>query len=130
MCVCVRMRTCAKSLQLCLTLHEPMDCSPPGTSVHGVTKQKISSKLPSPFVESSQLKAGLYKANHNSLNTLAKTQLSTCPQHPHSQQPKTSVNPSAHQWMDEQNVVYKHNGVLHSSKREQASNRSYNMDEP
>ena len=25
----------AKSLQLCLTLHDAMDCSPPGSSVHG-----------------------------------------------------------------------------------------------
>ena len=24
-----------KSLQLCLTLYDPMDCSPPGSSVHG-----------------------------------------------------------------------------------------------
>ena len=30
-CVCV----CAKSLQLCLTLCDPMDCTPPGSSVHG-----------------------------------------------------------------------------------------------
>ena len=27
--------TCAKSLQSCLTLCDPMDCSPPGSSVHG-----------------------------------------------------------------------------------------------
>ena len=26
----------AKSLQLCLTLCKPMDCSPPGSSVHGI----------------------------------------------------------------------------------------------
>ena len=26
---------CAKSLQLCLTLCDPLDCSPPGSSVHG-----------------------------------------------------------------------------------------------
>ena len=26
---------CAKSLQLCPTLGKPMDCSPPGSSVHG-----------------------------------------------------------------------------------------------
>ena len=25
----------ANSLQLCLTLYDPMDCSPPGSSVHG-----------------------------------------------------------------------------------------------
>ena len=26
----------AKSLQLCLTLSEPMDCSLPGSSIHGI----------------------------------------------------------------------------------------------
>ena len=26
---------CAKLLQLCLTLCDPMDCYPPGSSVHG-----------------------------------------------------------------------------------------------
>ena len=30
-CLCMH----AKSLQLCLTLYDPMDCSPPGSSVHG-----------------------------------------------------------------------------------------------
>ena len=30
----------AKSLQLCLTLHDPMDCSLPGSSVHRVTKSE------------------------------------------------------------------------------------------
>ena len=37
-CVCVCMGTCAhmhiKSLQACLTLFDPMECSPPGSSVH------------------------------------------------------------------------------------------------
>ena len=31
-CVCV----CVKSLQSCPTLCYPMDCSPPGSSVHGI----------------------------------------------------------------------------------------------
>ena len=40
---------CAKSLQLCLTLCDPMDCSPPGSSVHGgFTKQEYRSGLPCP----------------------------------------------------------------------------------
>ena len=34
--------------QLCLTLCDPMDCSPPGSSVHGnfFFRQEYSSKLP------------------------------------------------------------------------------------
>ena len=31
----------AKLLQLCLTLCEPMDCSPPGPSVHGILQARI-----------------------------------------------------------------------------------------
>ena len=31
----------AKSLQSCLTLCDPMDCSPPGSSVHGILQAKI-----------------------------------------------------------------------------------------
>ena len=34
---CVR----AKSLQLCQTLCDPMDCSPPGSSVHGILQARI-----------------------------------------------------------------------------------------
>ena len=38
---------CAKSLQLCLTLCDPRDCSPPGSSVHGIL-QEYWSGLPCP----------------------------------------------------------------------------------
>ena len=31
----------AKSLQLCLTLCEPIDCCPPGSSVQGILQVKI-----------------------------------------------------------------------------------------
>ena len=31
----------AKSLQLCLTLCDPMDCSPAGSSVHGILQARI-----------------------------------------------------------------------------------------
>ena len=31
----------AKSLQPCLTLHDLMDCSPPGSSVHGIFQARI-----------------------------------------------------------------------------------------
>ena len=32
---------CAKLLQLCLTLCNPMDCNPPGFSVHGIFQARI-----------------------------------------------------------------------------------------
>ena len=31
---------CAKSLQLCPTLFDPVDCSPPGSSVHGILQAR------------------------------------------------------------------------------------------
>ena len=31
----------AKSLRSCLTLCDPMDCSPPGSSVHGILQARI-----------------------------------------------------------------------------------------
>ena len=42
----------AKLLQSCLTLCEPMDCSPPGSSVHGIFQAKHWGGLtfPSPGV--------------------------------------------------------------------------------
>ena len=41
--------TCAKSLQLCLTLCEPMDCSPPGSSVRGILQARILEWVVMPF---------------------------------------------------------------------------------
>ena len=38
---CVPATACAKSLQSCLTLCNPMDCSPPGSSVHGIFQARI-----------------------------------------------------------------------------------------
>ena len=37
-CVCVCVSVCA---QLCLTLWDPLDCSPPGSSVHGISQAWI-----------------------------------------------------------------------------------------
>ena len=37
----MRVCVCVKSLQLCLTLCDPMDCSLPGSSVHGILQARI-----------------------------------------------------------------------------------------
>ena len=34
--------------QSCLTICDPMDCSPPGSSVHGLVQVRILSALPFP----------------------------------------------------------------------------------
>ena len=49
-CVCVCVRACAKSLQSCLTLCDPMVCSPPGSSVHGILQARTLgwAAMPSP----------------------------------------------------------------------------------
>ena len=38
----------AKTLKSCLTLCDPMDCSPPGFSVHGFSRQECWNRLPCP----------------------------------------------------------------------------------
>ena len=43
------MSACAKSLQLCLTLCDPVDCSPPGSSVHGILQARILECVAFPF---------------------------------------------------------------------------------
>ena len=40
-CFSVHMCACVKSFQLCPTLCDPMDCSPPGSSVHGILQTRI-----------------------------------------------------------------------------------------
>ena len=40
-CVCTCTRACVLSLQSCLTLCDPMNCSPPGSSVHGILQARI-----------------------------------------------------------------------------------------
>ena len=55
--------TCAKSLQLCQTLCNPMDCSPPGSSVHEILQARIlewvacppPGDLPNPGMEPASL---------------------------------------------------------------------------
>ena len=39
--LCVHAHVCAKSLQSCLTLRDPMNCTPPGFSVHGTLQARI-----------------------------------------------------------------------------------------
>ena len=45
----------AKSLQSCLTLWDPMDCSPPGSSVHGISQIRIPEWVAIPFSWGSSL---------------------------------------------------------------------------
>ena len=39
---------CAKSLQSCLTLHDPIDCGQPGSSVHGILQARMLEQVAMP----------------------------------------------------------------------------------
>ena len=55
-CVCMCVREREKSLQSCPTLFDPMDCSPPGSSVHAILQARILKWVAMPSSgESSQL---------------------------------------------------------------------------
>ena len=45
----------AQSLQLCPTLSDPMDCSPPGSSVHGISQARKLEWVARPFSRGSSL---------------------------------------------------------------------------
>ena len=50
-CVCVCVCVCVYVLvvQSCLTLYDPMDCSSPGSSVHGILQARILEWIAIPF---------------------------------------------------------------------------------
>ena len=50
---------CAKSLQSCLTFCDPMDCSPPGSSVHGILQARILEWVAIPFSPGDLSKPGI-----------------------------------------------------------------------
>ena len=49
--VCMHACMHAKLLQSCLTLCNPMDCSPPGSSVHGILQARILEWVAQPGIE-------------------------------------------------------------------------------
>ena len=48
-CVCVCVCVCVFSTQSCPTLCDPMDCNPPGSSVHGILQERILERIAIPF---------------------------------------------------------------------------------
>ena len=45
---CMKVKSESEVAQLCLTLSDPMDCSLPGSSVHGIFQARVLSGLPLP----------------------------------------------------------------------------------
>ena len=38
---CMKVKSESEVAQSCLTLHDPMDCSPPGSSIHGIFQARV-----------------------------------------------------------------------------------------
>ena len=38
---CMKVKSESEAAQSCLTLHDPMDCSPPGSSIHGIFQARV-----------------------------------------------------------------------------------------
>ena len=49
MCVCVCLCVCVLVAQSCLTLFNPMDCSPPSFSIHRILQARILEWVAIPF---------------------------------------------------------------------------------
>jgi len=45
---CMKVKSESEVAQLCLTPSDPMDCSPPGSSVHGIFQARALEWVPSP----------------------------------------------------------------------------------
>ena len=46
---CEKYSYCVLVTQVCLTVHDPMDCRPPGSSVHGILQARILERVAVPF---------------------------------------------------------------------------------
>ena len=53
--MCPPSAAAAKSLQSCLTLCDPMDCSQPGSSVHGISQARILEWVAIPFSRDNEM---------------------------------------------------------------------------
>ena len=55
---CMKVKSESEATQSCLTLHDPMDCSLPGFSIHGIFQARILEwvAIPSPMHESEKWK--------------------------------------------------------------------------
>ena len=57
---CMKVKSESEVAQLCLTLSDPMDCSLPGSSAHGLSRQEYWSGVPLPSPSPSLLKCGAF----------------------------------------------------------------------
>ena len=93
LCLEVPVRVRAKSLQSCPTLYDPLDCSPPGSSVHGILQTRklewvaVPSSSPSPHSVQSLSRVRIFAtprmaAHQVSLSISNSGELAQTPVHP------------------------------------------------
>ena len=58
-CVCVHVCVCVLVAQSCPTLCDPLDCSPPGSSVHGILQARILEWVAIPFSKGNLPNSGI-----------------------------------------------------------------------
>ena len=58
---CMKMKSESEVAQLCPTLSDPTDCSPPGSSVHGIFQARVLEWDAIAFVEDSPEKTSKFK---------------------------------------------------------------------
>ena len=58
---CMKVKSESEVAQSCPTLSDPVDCSPPGSSVHGIFQARVLSRVPLP---SPMFQCGSLKSSH------------------------------------------------------------------
>ena len=54
---CMKVKSESEVAQSCLTLRDPMDCSPPGSSIHGILQARALERVPSPSPDDSSIQS-------------------------------------------------------------------------
>ena len=60
---CMKVKSKSEVAQSCPTLSDPMDCSPPGSSVHGIFQARVLEWVPIAFSESCYIQSKLSAYN-------------------------------------------------------------------
>ena len=99
---CMKMKSESEVSQSCLTLHDPMDCSLPGSSVHGISVQFSSAAQSCPTLCDPMNRSMPGLPVHHQLPELTRTHVHRVgdaiqPSHPLSSPSPPAPNPSQHQ---------------------------------
>ena len=62
---CMKVKRESEVVQSCLTLSDPMDCSPPGSSVHGIFQARVLEWGATCVLSVSFIKTKLHKERHS-----------------------------------------------------------------